>query len=91
MPFERLDPLLALLERLEVEVDSLAFGHHDETIHVLLGIVLKIMLLDSAIFDVEYACLNRSIFRLNKKKVKKLKTMIFKISPNMLTQPELLK
>ena len=48
----RIDPLLPLFHRVHVEIDSLSLGHYYEAVEILEVCVLKIVLLQPAIFDV---------------------------------------
>ena len=63
-PFHVLDPILPLFHIIEIEVDRLALGHYDEAIHVFWRRVFEIMLLETAIFDLEYTSLFSVIFAL---------------------------
>ena len=47
-----LDPGLAVLQVIHVEVDRLFFRHQDEAVHILLRRVFEIVFLEAAIFYV---------------------------------------
>ena len=62
------DPELARLQRVHVQVNGLLLRHQNEPVHVLFCRVLEIMLFEPAVFDVQNASLLRVSLALSTRK-----------------------
>ena len=51
--FHFVDPCVSLALIVHIEVESLALGHDDKSVHVLLRRVLEVMFLQAAVLDVQ--------------------------------------
>ena len=58
-PFHSIDPIVAYISLIIVEIHGFALGHDDEAVQILLSRVFEVVLFQPAILDIEYASLLR--------------------------------
>ena len=52
-PLDSLEPCLSLLKGVDIEIHGFAFSRQDNAIHVLLGVILKVVLLHAAVLYIQ--------------------------------------
>ena len=74
--FHFVDPSVSLALIVHVEVEGLALGHDDKTVHVLLRRILEVMFLQAAVLDIQDSTHFSIILILKQEEKVKLRSII---------------